>query len=108
MADRLKAILNVHTNAVTASGTTEGVYTALDTNGVSITIDTSAVDIEYARLQAIVDSTAYARKREPLYPSLADFADAYYWSQKGDDSLMTAYIEACDKVKSETPKQLET
>ena len=105
MADRLRAILNVHTNAVTASTTNEGEYIALDKDKNLIIIDTSAVDIEYARLQAIVDSTAYARNREPLYPSLADFADAYYWAQKGDDSLMTAYIAACDKVKTDNPKE---
>ena len=105
MADRLRAILNVHTNAVTASETNEGEYIALDKDKNLIIIDTSAVDIEYARLQAIGDSTAYARYREPVYPSLADFADAYYWAQKGEDSLMTAYIAACDKVKSDNPKE---
>lgn len=104
MADRLQAILNVHTNAVSISETNEGDYIAFDRDGNSITIDTSAVDTEEARLQVIVDSMAYARNREPLYPSLADFADAYYWLQKGDDSLMTAYIAACDKVKSDNSK----
>ena len=105
MADRLRAIRNVHTNSVSIFETNEGDYIALDKDGNSIIIDTSAVDTEEARLQVIEDSTAYARNREPLYPSLADFADAYYWAQKGDDSLMTAYIAACDKVKSDNPKE---
>ena len=104
MADRLRAILNVHTNAVTASQTNEGAYIALDREGNSITIDTAAVDTEEARLTTIFNNTQYSRNRGPLYPSLADFADAYYWAQKGNDSLMTAYIAACDKVKSDNPK----
>ena len=104
MADRLQAIRNVHTNSVSISETNEGDYIALDKDGNSITIDTSAVDTEEARLQVIEDSNAYAKNREPLYPSLADFADAYYWLQKGDDSLMISYISNCDKVKSDNPK----
>ena len=104
MADRLQAILNVHTNAVTASQTNEGAYIALDREGNSITIDTAAVDTEEARLTVIFNDTQYFRNRGPLYPSLADFADAYYWAQKGNDSLMATYIAACDKVKSDNPK----
>ena len=104
MADRLQAILNVHTNAVTASQTNEGAYIALDADGNSITIDTAAVDTEEARLTTILNNTQYSRNRAPLYPSLADFADAYYWEKKGNDSLMATYIAACDKVKSDNPK----
>ena len=104
MADRLQAILNVHTDAVTASQTNDGAYIALDRDGNSITIDTAAVDTEDARLTVIFNNSQYSRNRESLYPSLADFADAYYWAQKGNDSLMTAYIAACEKVKSDNPK----
>ena len=57
-----------------------------------------------AEFEAHLAVTDYQRKREPLYPPLADFGDAVYWAQKGDDSLMIAYVAACDKVKSDNPK----
>jgi hypothetical protein len=50
------------------------------------------------------DSKQYARDRAAEYPSLADFADAYYWAQNGDDTKMTAYIEKCAAVKEKYPK----
>lgn len=43
-------------------------------------------------------------KRSLLYPPLADFADAMYWNSKGDDSKLTAYYAACEKVKTDNPK----
>tara|TARA_Y100001968_G_C18895050_1_gene498010 strand:+ start:96 stop:398 length:303 start_codon:yes stop_codon:yes gene_type:complete len=46
----------------------------------------------------------YQADRLEAYPSLGDFADAYYWAQKGDNSKMTAWVAACDKVKSDNPK----
>ena len=46
----------------------------------------------------------YKDDRAAAYPSIRDFADAYYWTQKGDDSKMTAYVVACAKVKSDNPK----
>lgn len=42
--------------------------------------------------------------RALAYPSLADFADAMYWNSKGDDSKLTAYYAACEKVKTDNPK----
>ena len=59
---------------------------------------------EEARLVAEYVATQYQRDRQPEYPPLADFADAYYWSQKGDDTKMTAYVAACDAVKTKYPK----
>ena len=75
-------------------------YWIVDADKKSITYDKSSADSNDAALAA----TQYQRDRRPLYPPLADFADAYYWAQKGDDSLMTAYVAACDKVKSDNPK----
>ena len=43
-------------------------------------------------------------KRKEEYPPLEDFADAMYWSSKGDDSKLTAYYAACEAVKSKYPK----
>jgi hypothetical protein len=59
---------------------------------------------EVTRLQAEYDAKAYQRSRATEYPSLADFADAYYWAQNGDDTKMTAYIEKCAAVKEKYPK----
>ena len=53
---------------------------------------------------AHVTATAYKDDRQVEYPPIGDFADAYYWAQKGDDSKMAEYIVACDKVKSDHPK----
>lgn len=59
---------------------------------------------EKTRLQAEYDNNKYQRDREPLYPSLGDFADAMYWNSKGDDTKLKEYYEACEKVKSDNPK----
>jgi hypothetical protein len=70
---------------------------AYDANGNEVAYDKDAV-------QAYVDAHAYIAKRAAEYPTLADFADAYYWSQNGDNTKMTAYLEKCDEVKSKYPK----
>lgn len=57
-----------------------------------------------AEIQAELDSTQYYVDRQKEYPTLADFADAYYWAQKGDNTKMAAYIAACDQVKETYPK----
>lgn len=45
-----------------------------------------------------------AGNRLSSYPPLADFADAYYWAQKGDNTKMNEYIAKCDTVKEKYPK----
>ena len=70
---------------------------AYDANGNEVAYDKAAVD-------AYVAAHAYIAKRQAEYPSLADFADAYYWAQNGDDTKMTAYIEKCAEVKQKYPK----
>ena len=62
------------------------------------------ITAEVARLQAEYDANKYQRDRAPEYPTLADFADAYYWAQKGDNTLMDAYVAKCDAVKAKYPK----
>ena len=64
-----------------------------------------------AELQAAWDeyllekaATEYTRQREPEYPPLIDFVDAYYWAQKGDNTKMIEYVAACDAVKAKYPK----
>lgn len=61
-------------------------------------------EIDWAVYKAEYDAKAYQRSRATEYPSLADFADAYYWAQNGDDTKMTAYIEKCAAVKEKYPK----
>lgn len=77
---------------------------AFDAQGNQVTVDEAAVAAEITRLQAEYDAKAYQRSRVTEYPSLADFADAYYWAQNGDDTKMTAYIEKCAAVKLKYPK----
>jgi hypothetical protein len=71
--------------------------TAYDANNNIVEYDKAAVD-------AYVAANAYKSKRAAEYPSLAEFADAYYWAQNGDDTKMTAYIEKCEAVKTKYPK----
>ena len=46
----------------------------------------------------------YRGHREDQYPPLEDFVDAYYWAQKGDNSLLDAYVSKVDAVKAKYPK----
>ena len=77
---------------------------AFDKDGKSVSLDSSLItkarteiDEEYAKVK-------YKDDRQPLYPPLADFADAMYWNSKGDSSKLTAYYAACEKVKADNPK----
>lgn len=56
---------------------------------------------EIARQFAI---TEYQRQRAPEYPPLADFADAYYWAQQGDDTKMNEYLAKIQAIKDKYPK----
>ena len=62
------------------------------------------VEAEIARLQFEYESAEYQRLREPEYPDLKELADALYWSSKGDNTKMDAYVAKCDAVKSKYPK----
>lgn len=59
---------------------------------------------EMERLQAEYDAKEYQRLRQPEYPPLADLADALYWQAQGDESKMTAYLQAVQAVKDKYPK----
>jgi len=95
-----QAIYNTHPTVVMIDDTAG----AFDAQGNQVIIDESLVAAEVTRLQAEYDAKAYQRSRAKEYPSLADFADAYYWAQNGDDTKMTAYIEKCAAVKEKYPK----
>ena len=89
---KFDAIIAIYPNIVTTRGDE-----AFDAEGNPVAYDKDAV-------QAYVDAHAYIAKRQAEYPSLADFADAYYWAQNGDDTKMTAYIEKCAEIKTKYPK----
>lgn len=59
---------------------------------------------EMERLQADYDAKEYQRLRQPEYPPLTDLADALYWQSQGDETKMTAYLQAVEAVKNKYPK----
>ena len=77
---------------------------AFKADGTQITLVQSDIDAARATLDAEAAAIAYQSVRQPLYPSLGDFADAMYWNSKGDSSKLTAYYAACEKVKTDNPK----
>ena len=77
---------------------------ALDKDDNKISIEQSKVDTARTTLDTEAAAIAYQSVRQPLYPSLGDFADAMYWNSKGDSSKLTAYYAACEKVKTDNPK----
>ena len=77
---------------------------AFDANGNPVALDQSKIDAARATLDTEAAAVAYKSVRQPLYPSLGDFADAMYWNSKGDSSKLTAYYAACEKVKTDNPK----
>ena len=77
---------------------------AFKEDGTQVTLVQSEIDAARATLDAEAAATAYRSTRQPLYPSLGDFADAMYWNSKGDSSKLTAYYAACEKVKTDNPK----
>jgi hypothetical protein len=55
-------------------------------------------------VEAECNANEYQIQRAPEYPDLADFADAYYWAQEGDNSKMTEYLAKIKDVKNKYPK----
>ena len=77
---------------------------AFKADGTQITLVQSDIDTARATLDAEAAAIAYQSTRQPLYPSLGDFADAMYWNSKGDLTKLEAYYAACEKVKTDNPK----
>ncbi len=77
---------------------------AFKTDGTQITLVQSDIDAARTTLNAEAAAIAYQSVRQPLYPSLGDFADAMYWNSKGDSTKLEAYYAACEKVKTDNPK----
>ena len=79
-------------------------FGAFDKDNNLVSLDQSKIDDARTTLDAEAAAIAYQSTRQPLYPSLGDFADAMYWNSKGDSSKLTAYYAACEKVKTDNPK----
>ena len=94
------AIYRAYSNVVTIYGDRG----AFDADGNQITLDQTLVDAAAAEIQAELDATQYQRNRQPEYPSLADLADALYWSNQGDNTKLDEYYAACAAVKAKYPK----
>ena len=88
-----EAIYKLNPSVVTIRGDV-----AYDANDNEVAYDKDAV-------QAYVNAHDYIDNRAKEYPSLADFADAYYWMQKGQTDLMNEYVAKCDAVKNKFPKE---
>ena len=95
-----EAIRKAYPDAVTIYDGT-GAFKA---DGTQITLVQSDIDAARTTLDTEAAKIAYQSVRQPLYPSLGDFADAMYWNSKGDSSKLTAYYAACEKVKTDNPK----
>ena len=79
-------------------------YGAFDADGNQIELDQALVDAAAAELAAEAAATKYQRDRQFEYPSLADLADALYWSNRGDNTKLDSYYAACEAVKIKYPK----
>ena len=95
-----EAIRRAYPNAVTIDDGTG----AFDADGNQIELDQALVDAAAAELAAEAAATQYQRNRQPEYPSLADLADALYWSNQGDNTKLDEYYAACAAVKAKYPK----
>tara|TARA_B100000287_G_C20512562_1_gene733633 strand:- start:484 stop:795 length:312 start_codon:yes stop_codon:yes gene_type:complete len=94
------AIYKAYPNAVSIDNN----FGAFDKDRKLITLEQSKIDAARTTLDAEAAAIAYKSIRQPLYPSLGDFADAMYWNSKGDSTKLEAYYAACEKVKTDNPK----
>ena len=77
---------------------------AFDADDNQIELDQALVDAAAAEIAAELAATEYQRQRVPEYPSMADLADALYWSNQGDNTKLDEYYQACAAVKAKYPK----
>ena len=75
-----------------------------DEDNVDPPIDFSVILETSKKYEAEWKATEYQRLRKPEYPPLADFADAYYWAQQGDDTKMNEYLAKIQAIKDKYPK----
>ena len=95
-----EAIRKAYPDAVTID---DG-FGAFDKDNKVISLEQSKIDAARTTIDSEYAKVKYKDDRQPLYPSLGDFADAMFWNSKGDSSKLTAYYAACEKVKTDNPK----
>ena len=96
-----EAIYKAYSSVVSINDTDSKI---LDASGNSVSVEQSQIDAARTTLNTEAAAIAYQSTRQPLYPSLGDFADAMYWNSKGDSTKLEAYYAACEKVKTDNPK----
>lgn len=96
-----EAIYKAYAETVVSIDDTAG---AFDKDGKSVTLSKSKIDAARTTIDSEYAKVKYKDDRQPLYPSLGDFADAMYWNSKGDSTKLEAYYAACEKVKTDNPK----
>ena len=80
-------------------------YSTLVWNSKDVTVPTlEEILTEVDRLNTEQENNSYKTSRAAEYPTLADFADAYYWQQKGDSTKMENWLASCELVKNKYPK----
>ena len=95
-----QAIYKAYAGTVVRIDDTAG---AFDKDGKSVTLSKSKIDAARTTIDSEYAKVKYKDDRQPLYPSLGDFADAMYWNSKGDSTKLEAYYAACEKVKTDNP-----
>jgi len=63
-----------------------------------------AIDTRTDEQRAKDNLSVILNARRIAYPDYATFADAMYWSARGDQSKLTAYYNKIDAVKAANPK----
>ena len=100
MIYNIDAIAKAYPNAATVCSK----YGAFDDNGNKIELDQALVDAAAAEIATERAAIQYQRDRRPEYPSLADLADALYWSNQGDNTKLDEYYAKVSAVKAKYPK----
>jgi len=96
-----EAIYKAYAGTVVSIDDTAG---AFDKDGKLVSLDDNLVTKARTEINEEAAKVKYRTDRQPLYPSLGDFADAMYWNSKGDSTKLEAYYAACEKVKTDNPK----
>lgn len=82
--------------------------TFIEQDGYTVGFSGSLVDAERKKIKCILkfgtEAPNYTQLRKVEYPPLEDFADAFYWSQHGDEKPMRDWLAACDAVKEKYKK----
>lgn len=55
-------------------------------------------------MKKILFQKGHVKARAEVYPPLADFADAYYWQERGDPKPMKKYLARIDAIKAKYKK----